>query len=52
MRHAPFAIGPAERDAWYRHMADSVAEGGLDPADESEMLAYFDNAATHMINQP
>ena len=24
MRHAPFAVGPAERDAWYRHMAEAV----------------------------
>ena len=22
MRHAPFAIGEAEREAWYRNMAD------------------------------
>ena len=29
MRHAPFAIGVTERDAWYRHMADAVGEGGL-----------------------
>ena len=24
LRHAPFAIGPAERDAWYDHMATAV----------------------------
>ena len=24
MRHAPFAIGPAERDAWLTHMRDAV----------------------------
>jgi hemoglobin len=50
MRHAPFAIGQAERDAWFGHMAAAVRAGGLDPADEAEMLAYFDMAATHMIN--
>jgi hemoglobin len=50
MRHAPFAIGAAERDAWYGHMAEAVVAGGLDPEDEAEMLAYFEMAATHMIN--
>jgi hemoglobin len=50
MRHAPFPIGPAERDAWYRHMADAVAGAGIGPEDEQAMLAYFETAATHMIN--
>jgi hemoglobin len=51
MRHAPFTIGVAERNAWYRHMAAAVVAGGLEPEDEAEMLAYFESAATHMINQ-
>ncbi len=50
MRHAPFAIGAAERDAWFGHMADAVIAGGLDPEDEQTMLAYFASAATHLIN--
>ena len=54
MRHAPFVIGEAEREAWYRHMANAVGEmaeaGGLSAADEARMLAYFDQAASHMIN--
>ena len=52
MRHAPFAIGEAERDAWYLHMATAVRAGGLEPGVEAEVLAYFANAATHLINQP
>ena len=28
------------------------AGGGLDPADEAEMLAYFAMAATHLVNRP
>lgn len=51
MRHAPFIIGVAERNAWYRHMAAAVVAGGLEPDDEAEMLAYFESAATHMINR-
>src|SRR5512132_2803440 len=31
MRHAPFAIGPAERDAWLRHMTAAVDSLGLPP---------------------
>jgi hemoglobin len=50
MRHAPFPVGPAERDAWFSLMAAAVREGGLASEDEAEMLAYFDMAATHMIN--
>ena len=52
MRHVPFAIGEAERDAWFRHMADAVRAGGLAPEDEEEMLAYFAMAATHLVNHP
>ena len=54
MRHAPFVIGAAERDAWYRNMANAVGEmveaGELSAADEARMLAYFDQAASHMVN--
>ena len=50
MRHVNFAIGAAERDAWFGHMSDAVKAAQLDPADELEMLGYFANAATHMIN--
>jgi hemoglobin len=51
MRHVGFAIGAAERDAWFGHMADAVKAADLDPADELEMLGYFANAATHLINR-
>jgi hemoglobin len=52
MRHMGFRVGVAERDAWYRHMAESVVAGGLSAEDEAEMLDYFAMAATHLINQP
>jgi len=50
MRHVPFAIGVPERDAWYSHMAAAVQAGGLSHDDEAQMLAYFANAATHLVN--
>jgi hemoglobin len=51
MRHARFAIGLSERDAWYRAMADAVRAAQLPPEDEASFLAYFDLAATSLINQ-
>jgi hemoglobin len=54
MRHAPFVIGEAERDAWLRHMSaalDSlVEERDIHPAVEAAMLDYFAMAADGMIN--
>ncbi len=50
MRHAPFVIREPEKDAWLRHMVDAVKGGDLAPDLEAEMLAYFAQASTHMIN--
>jgi hemoglobin len=50
MRHFPFAIGPAERDAWLHHMLAAVRTGGLPPDDEQAMVDYFEMAATHLVN--
>jgi hemoglobin len=50
MRHAPFRIGRTERDAWVQHMTDAVRSMGLGGLDETQMLGYFANAATAMIN--
>ena len=54
MRHAPFVIGEAEREAWYRDMSLAVGEmveaGELSEDDEARMLSYFHQAARHMIN--
>lgn len=52
MRHVRFAIGRPERDAWFAHMAAAVRGGALEPDDEAAFLAYFDMAATSLINQP
>ena len=50
MRHAPFVIGQAERDAWYGAMAASVAEAGVAPELETALLDYFAMAADHLVN--
>jgi hemoglobin len=51
MRHVPFAIGEAERDAWLEHMSAAVRGGRLDPAVEAQMLDYFAMAAAALVNQ-
>jgi len=50
MRHAPFAIGEQERDAWLRHMNAAVEAADLSPDDRAELLAYFDMAARQLVN--
>src|SRR6476620_4588050 len=51
MRHAPFAIGPAERDRWLVHMRAAV-EACAPPPDVARQLdAYFEMAADAMRNR-
>jgi hemoglobin len=50
MRHQPFAIGDAERLAWFRHMSASVREGQLSESDEEEVIQYFASTAAGLMN--
>ena len=52
LRHQPFTIGQAERDAWLAHMTAAVESLNLAPAVRKALLDYFDTASTAMINQP
>ena len=52
MRHQPFAIGQAERDAWLGHMRAAVESVDLVPAVRKAMIDYFEAASTAMINLP
>jgi hemoglobin len=52
MRHAPFAIGPAERDAWLRHMTTAVEELDLPPEHAAPLLEYLTMAANALVNRP
>jgi hemoglobin len=51
MRHAPFAIGPDERDRWRRHMRAALAEMNAPEAIAEAMDRYFDFAAESMRNR-
>jgi hemoglobin len=52
LRHQPFAIGQAERDAWLGHMTAAVDSLDLAPALRKALLDYFETASTAMINRP
>jgi hemoglobin len=52
MRHFPFPIGTTERDAWVRDMEAALLPSGLDERDTDEMLGFFANTATMVINRP
>ena len=51
MRHAPFAIGPEERDHWLSHMRDAVAAADLEPEVRQALEEYFAMAAESMRNR-
>ncbi|GAA5069140.1 globin [Nocardia callitridis] len=55
MRHAPFTIGPIERDAWLRCMWIAVGEiepEVLDDEHRAALLNYLEMAANSMMNAP
>ena len=50
MRHAPFPVSPAAKDAWLRHMNAALDEVALAPMHDAAMRDYFERAAHSMIN--
>ena len=50
MRHAPFPIGQAERDAWLTAMIAALDESDAPEVAREMMRDYFVNASTAMIN--
>jgi hemoglobin len=52
MRHAHFAIGEAERDAWLRHMRAALDELALDDALDRQFWDYLVMAAYSLVNRP
>lgn len=49
-RHAPFRVGPTERDAWLYHMRHAVDSLGLDPSHQETLWTYLERAAMFMVN--
>ena len=50
MRHLPFRIGTAERDAWLRHMVAAVHAAELPPELEAPILGHVTQAADFLVN--
>lgn len=50
MRHAPYRVGPAERDAWLRHMREAVDSLGLAEPYHTMLWEYLERAAYFMVN--
>jgi len=50
MRHAPFQVGPLQRDAWLRCMRIAVDEAGLDAEHRAQLWSYLEMAARSMVN--
>jgi hemoglobin len=51
MRHAPFAIGPAERDRWLAHMRAAIDDMAAPPDVADELEGYIAVAAEAMRNR-
>jgi hemoglobin len=50
MRHVPFKIGPAERDAWLRNMRAALDELALPEQLEKMLWDYLTMAAGSLVN--
>jgi hemoglobin len=50
MRHAPFRIGAAERDAWLTHMHAAMETLDLAPGPKAQLWAYLVSTAEAMRN--
>jgi hemoglobin len=50
MRHAPFKVGPTERDAWLTHMRAAVDSLALEPSLRDTLWEYLERAAMFMVN--
>jgi hemoglobin len=50
MRHAPFTVSPAARDAWLTHMKHAVDSMGLPVEHHEALWEYLERAAYFMVN--
>lgn len=50
MRHMPFTIGPAERDAWVRHMLAALEADPPEARIHEAMTDYFVGTAHFLVN--
>jgi hemoglobin len=51
MRHLPFSIGQAERDAWLGHMLAAIDEIDVPEPYATVMREYFEHGSAFMMNR-
>ena len=50
MRHAPYAVGPVERDEWMLCMTQALSEQVADPVFRDPLINTFAQMANHLVN--
>jgi hemoglobin len=50
MRHAPYSVGPSERDEWLLCMHQALAELVADARLRAGVIRAFDDMAGHLVN--
>lgn len=50
MRHAPYAVGPVERDEWMLCMTQALSEQVADPVFRDTLINTFAQMANHLVN--
>jgi len=51
-RHSPFKIDGHARDRWLANMRAAVEEAHLGALEKTQLLSYFEAAASHLVNSP
>lgn len=52
MRHAPYAVTPAQRERWLLHMREAVRSLDLEPVAAQTLWYYLVRAAYFLVNTP
>lgn len=52
MRHVPFRVDIAARDAWLNHMREALDELALPKEQDAMLWQYLTMAATQLVNAP
>lgn len=50
MRHAPYTVGPVERDEWMLCMTQALTEQVTDPVFRDTLINTFAQMANHLLN--
>jgi hemoglobin len=50
MRHSPYKVNLKAREHWMQHITDAMNQIEIEDSTKSQMMQYFENASTHMIN--